>query len=194
MDSQGPILPGSRLTPQLCFSTSTLQDFLRLSRATIDDSIQQRLNSLATPSRRGFDPSSTSQFYSRHEAIDASACSEFTDKILFPSWNARAEVLQYCSQVAAGPDPEDPDAARRAEELRRDKGRVVDERLDPYSGRFFPTQTRTEKLSALLKLEENVEHIVRMRTWEVVKSKCAGSEVSGQQAFAAWQKKSKQQQ
>ncbi|KAG7146307.1 hypothetical protein HYQ46_004899 [Verticillium longisporum] len=43
--------PRPRLTPQFCFSSGTLRDFLRLSRAGIDDSIGQNLNALVTPSR-----------------------------------------------------------------------------------------------------------------------------------------------
>ncbi|KKA26394.1 hypothetical protein TD95_001372 [Thielaviopsis punctulata] len=190
MDPQQPAVSASQLTPQFCFSISTLQDFLRLSRATIDDCIQQRLNSLATPSRHGFDPSSTNQIYAPNSAtLDPALCAAFHERVLFPSWRARAEVLEYCAKVAASPDPDDPSAAARAEEMERNKKRVVDERLDPYSGRFFPTEARTERLASVLRLEQGVENIVRMRSWGVVRSKCAGAPFSGQEAYAEWEKK-----
>ncbi|KFX92103.1 hypothetical protein O988_07422, partial [Pseudogymnoascus sp. VKM F-3808] len=48
------------LTPQFCFSTAALRDFIRVSRSSIDDSITQNLNALATPAARGFDITSTS--------------------------------------------------------------------------------------------------------------------------------------
>lgn len=53
-----------------------------------------------------------------------------------------------------------------------DKERVVDERLDPYSGRFFPRESRTEVLARVVRNERMVENIVRERTWRIVKEKC----------------------
>lgn len=50
----------------------------------------------------------------------------------------------------------------------------MDERLDPYSGRFFPKEARTEELARVLGLEEGVERIVRERTWGVVRARCEG--------------------
>ena len=52
----------------------------------------------------------------------------------------------------------------------------MNERLDPYSGRFFPREARTERLAALLRNEEMVEGIVRERTWDGVKRRCEGIE------------------
>lgn len=96
------------LTPQFCFSTVFLRDFLRASRA-VDDTITQHLNALVTPSRAGFDPASTasrpqtsSYSYSSasHSAAPASSCQLFRDTVLFPSWQARDDVIRYCSGVA----------------------------------------------------------------------------------------------
>lgn len=47
----------------------------------------------------------------------------------------------------------------------------MDERLDPYSGRFFPTETRTQVLAGVVRNERGVEDIVRERTWEVIKDR-----------------------
>jgi len=49
---------------------------------------------------------------------------------------------------------------------------VVDERLDPYSGRFFHRESRTEVLAQVIRNERMVENIVRERSWRVVKERC----------------------
>lgn len=165
-------------------------DFLRLSRSSIDDSITQNLNALITPSRVGFDPSSTNQRSSRPSlrSIDPQACQNFRDKVLFPSWEARSEVINYCGMVATSPDTEDPDAELREIENQKDRERVVDERLDPYSGRFFPREARTEMLATLMRQERGVENIVRARTWEVVMQRCegGGSGTKWEDEMARW--------
>lgn len=143
-----------------------------------------------TPAKRGFDPSSTSQLGPRslQRPIDPQSCQGFKDKVLFPSWQARSDVLSYCALVATSPDPDDPDAAVREAELERDRERVVDERLDPYSARFFPRQPRTERLASVLRQEKGVENIVRSRTWEIVQERCAEPVQEWEQALAAWRK------
>jgi hypothetical protein len=73
---------------------------------------------------------------------------------------------------------------------RRGQERIVDERLDPYSGRFFPREARTEELARVLGQEEGVERIVRERTWAVVRARCEGEGVLGgeeyENEFARW--------
>ncbi|POR39013.1 Uncharacterized protein TPAR_00784 [Tolypocladium paradoxum] len=182
-------LPGQpSLSPQFCFSSGTLRDFLRLSRSSIDDSISQNLNALVTPSEAGFDPRSTSQRTptSPSRQINPQACQSFKDKVLFPAWQARAEVLSYCGLVATSPDPDDPEAAVREMENQRDRERVVDERLDPYSGRFFPREGRTQTLAMLVRLERGVETIVRSRTWDVVQERCAAPHQRWEDAVQRW--------
>lgn len=162
---------------------------MRLSRASIDDAITQNLNSLVTPSRAGFDPKSTSQRSPRAElrSIDPGACRGFKDNILFPSWEARAEVINYCGMVATSPDPDDPDASLREMEHQKDRERIVDERLDPYSGRFYPREARTEMLATLLRQERGVENIVRTRTWEIVQQRCgSGTSDKWEDALGGW--------
>ncbi|KEZ46769.1 hypothetical protein SAPIO_CDS0059 [Scedosporium apiospermum] len=179
-----------QLTPQLCFSSGTLRDFLRLSRSSLDDSISQQLNALVRPSRQGFDPQSTERLGPRSmtHTIEPQACASFKDKILFPTWQVRTEVLNYCAMVATSPDPDDPDTALREAESEKDRQRIVDERLDPYSGRFFPKEPRTEMLASLVRQERTVENIVRMRTWGIVQERCGESPSSWDAAFEAWSK------
>lgn len=167
---------------------SSNADFLRLSRGAIDDSITQNLNALITPARAGFDPSSTTQRAPRplSRQIDPASCRNFRDKVLFPAWHARSEVLSYCALVATSPDPDDPTAALREAELEKNRERVVDERLDPYSARFFPTDSRTEMLASVIRQERGVENIVRSKTWAIVKERCGDSFDEWDQALHNW--------
>lgn len=152
-----------------------IADFLRISRGAVDDSISQNLNALVTPAKSGFDPNSTSIQGHRGAVrqIDPRSCQAFKDQVLFPSWQARSDVLTYCAYVATSPDPDDPEVSLRAAETAESRERVVDERLDPYSGRYFPREPRTEKLALLLRQERSVEKIVRTRTWGLVQERCS---------------------
>ncbi|SPO04099.1 related to caffeine-induced death protein Cid2 [Cephalotrichum gorgonifer] len=181
-----------QLTPQLCFSSATLRDFLRLSRSSLDDSISQQLNALVRPAGQGFDPASTSQLGPRRlgHIIDSRSCAAFKEKILFPTWQARSDVLNYCAVVATSPDPDDPDTTLREAETERDRQRIVDERLDPYSGRFFPREPRTEILTNLIRQERAIENIVRRRTWATIQERCGEGTSEWEAAFHAWAKKS----
>ncbi|KAL8770062.1 MAG: hypothetical protein Q9209_004100 [Squamulea sp. 1 TL-2023] len=167
------------LTPQA--------DFLRLSRGTIDDSIIQNLNALVTPAREGFDPSSTAERQiqpTRRRPIEAEACQGFKDNVLFQSWQTRSDVLNYCAGVAL--DPTDPDLVSREAESAKDRERVVDERLDPYSGRFYPREVRTESLANLVRNERMVEGIIRARTWGLVTERCGDGGLRWEEALNRW--------
>ncbi|KAK5414707.1 hypothetical protein LTR06_004522 [Exophiala xenobiotica] len=190
--------PTPPLTPQLCFNTRVLCDFLRLSRASIDDSISTTLNALITPaSTSPFDPHSTSvrnptlPSSLTRQPIPSSTTRTFLDNVLFPSWQTRMGVIQYCTSVATSPDPEDPDVLEREVQNRRDAERVVDERLDPYSGRFFPKEARTEQLASILRNEVAVEGIVRNRTWGIVSDRCEGVGGNWQAEFDRWKDQSR---
>lgn len=170
-------------------------DFLRLSRSSIDDSITQNLNALLTPASSGFDPTiTTARTFRSDRRIPSEACESFKAQVLFPSWKARTDVLQYCASVAMSPDPDDPDLVARQLENEKDKQRVIDDRLDPYSSRFFPRESRTEELARVIRMEQGVERIVRARTWAVVEERCGDSLQSQDQwesAFRDWESQSK---
>ena len=170
----------------------TLPDFLRLSRSSLDDSISQQLNALVRPSRQGFDPTSTSQLGPRKldRTIEPGSCGAFKEHILFPTWQVRTDVLNYCAVVATSPDPDDPDSALRDAESEKARQRIVDERLDPYSGRFFPRDSRTEMLANIVRQERAIENIVRRRTWDTVQERCGeGTGGDWEAPFHAWEKK-----
>ncbi|KFY84037.1 hypothetical protein V500_09662 [Pseudogymnoascus sp. VKM F-4518 (FW-2643)] len=181
--------PHPALTPQFCFSTAALREFIRISRSSIDDSITQNLNALATPAARGFDITSTShRAPSGARTLDPSSCTTFKSQILFPGWKARSDVLQYCGSVAVAPDPDDPGLVARQLEEERGKARVINDRLDPYSSRFFPKESRTEELARVVRMESGVERIVRARTWEVVEERCGDSKGLGwEEALREWE-------
>ena len=170
---------------------SLVVDFLRISRGTIDDSITQNLNALLIPSQAGFDPRSTAERQVRPAntpRTDAQACDGFRDKVLFPSWQTRSDVLNYCAGVATSDDPEDPDIVLRQVESAKDIERVVDERLDPYSARFFPREPRTELLANTIRNERAVENIIRSRTWGLVRERCGDLGMGREEALNRWRK------
>ena len=153
----------------------------------IDDSIIQNLNALMTPSRIRWDPTSTAERQIRpvdHTPTDPRACQSFKDEVLFQSWQSRSDVLNYCAGVAL--DPSDPDLALKQVESAKERERVVDERLDPYSGRFFPREARTETLANLIRNERSIESIIRSRTWGLVAERCGHEGLDWEQALNKW--------
>ncbi|KAL8712322.1 MAG: hypothetical protein Q9220_003473 [cf. Caloplaca sp. 1 TL-2023] len=145
------------------------------------------LNALITPARAGFDPSSTAERQiqpTRKAPIDSEACQSFKEDVLFQSWQTRSDVLNYCAGVAL--DPEDPDLVLRQVESAKERERVVDERLDPYSGRFFPREARTESLANLIMNERGVEGIIRSRTWGLVNERCGDTAIGWEEALNRW--------
>lgn len=64
----------------------------------------------------------------------------------------------------------------------------MDERLDPYSGRVFPREKRTERLADVVRQERGVENIVRARSWGLVGERCAGNTRDWEDALNEWRK------
>ncbi|PYH99099.1 hypothetical protein BO71DRAFT_394673 [Aspergillus ellipticus CBS 707.79] len=207
--SQAWTTSAPKLNPQFCFNETLLRDFLRISRSTIDDSITQNLNALYTPARAGFDPSSTAIRQTDSAAgkqIDPTACQGFKENVLFPSWQVRSDVLNYCAGVATSADPEDPVHLLRQTESVKERERIVDERLDPYSAqsstqtnvsvvdeRLDPysaraqfNEARTESLANLVRTQRGVEEIIRARTWGMVSERCGGSSEGWEEALNTW--------
>jgi hypothetical protein len=95
-------------------------------------------------------------------------------------------VLDYCAAVATSPDPDDPDQVARQVEDTKAMERTVDERLDPYSARYFPKEARTESLAMLMRNERAVEKIIRSRTWGLIGERCGLTGETAEQAFETW--------
>jgi hypothetical protein len=151
----------------------------------------QNLNALITPGSQIFDPRITSSRQHpvpppARKVIDSPACNGFKEHILFPSWKVRSDILYYCAGVAASPDPDDPESLAREISNAKARERIVDERLDPYSGRYFPKEARTESLAKLIRNEQNIEQIIRSRTWGIISERCGSSGQTAQEAFDQW--------
>ena len=125
--------------------------------------------------------------------IPPSSCQDFKNRVLFPSWQTRSDVLNYCASVATSPDPDDPESVLRQVESERARERVVNERLDPYSGRFFPNEPRTETLAATVRQERSVENIIRARTWKLVGERCGEDFRDWNSALDDWRREREQQ-
>ena len=65
----------------------------------------------------------------------------------------------------------------------------MNERLDPYSARYFPRDTRTEALAALIRNERMVEGIIRQRTWGLIGERCENDGVDFEKAVDEWRRK-----
>jgi hypothetical protein len=169
-------------------------DFLRLSRSSIDDTINQNLNALSRPSETNPFTSTQPGLRQPTRRLPPATCADFQDRVLFPSWQTRSNVLNYCAGVATSPDPEDPDHLLRESESAKARERIVNERLDPYGARNLPLEGRTEALANLVRRERRVEEIVRKRTWDLVSERCPPSglpgEVSYEAALDAWRTRS----
>jgi hypothetical protein len=115
-------------------------------------------------------------------------CDQFKKRVLYPSWAVRSDVLDYCAGVATSPDPDDPESVLRQIEDAKARERTVDERLDPYSGRYVSREARTESLAMLMRNERAVEKIIRMRTWSLLGERCGLSHESAEEAFDEWRR------
>lgn len=93
--------------------------------------------------------------------------------------------------MATAPDPDDPDSVLRQIEDDKARERIVDERLDPYSGRYFPREARTESLAMLMRNERAVEKIIRSRTWSMIGERCGISNDTADVAFDNWRRSNK---
>lgn len=101
----------------------------------------------------------------------------------------RSDVLSYCASVATSPDPNDPVSILREVEDAKVRERIVDERLDPYSARYFPKELRTEQLANVIRNERMVESIIRNRSWSMVAERCGDEGRGFEDALNEWRKK-----
>lgn len=99
-------------------------------------------------------------------------------------------MLDYCAGVAGGKEDGD-------EGLGGGRGwerELVDERMDPYSGRVGREEEGEEGgrrgvLRGLVRNERGVEGIVRARTWGVVRGRCGddGADEDGVGGEGGWE-------
>ena len=147
-------------------------DFLRKSRQYSDDSIETQLNDLLSPRRLFSSPSPT--------VLEPPRCREFIRTRLFPAWQARDDVLAYCSNFAEKPLEESLASATPAVE--------VSERVDPYARRKKEVWEKHDELKRVIRQENGVEAVIRLRTWELVVRRCQLEGVVGswEKEMAQW--------
>jgi hypothetical protein len=177
-------------SPAICFNTVLLRgtfspsnpvlilDFLRKSRQYSDDSIETYLNSLL-PSRKLFStPTPT--------VLEPPHCADFIRTQLFPTWSSRDDLLTYCSALAEKPVEESSAPVTPVTP-------EVSERVDPYVRRKKEVWEKHDELKRVIRQENGVEAIIRMRTWEVVVRRCQLEGIVGKwdEEIAKWREKSR---
>lgn len=74
----------------------------------------------------------------------------------------------------------------RQAESERERQKVVNERLDPYSARNYVREGRTDKLAQIINQERGVENIVRARSWSLVGERCGFDVRDWEEALNDW--------
>lgn len=97
--------------------------------------------------------------------------------------------MSYCASVATSPDPDDPESLLRQVESQREREKLVNERLDPYSSRTYIREARTERLAQIIRQERGVENIVRARSWSLVSERCGFDVSDWAEALDEWRKR-----
>jgi hypothetical protein len=150
-------------------------DFLRKSRRHSDDSIETHLNSLLPPRKLFSTPTPT--------VLEPPHCADFIRTQLFPTWAARDDLLTYCSSLAERPVEESSAPVSPTVE--------ISERVDPYARRKKEVWEKHDELKRVIKQENGVEAVIRMRTWEVIIQRCQLQGMVGarEQEMAQWKEK-----
>lgn len=155
---QPPSLPIKFLTPEGCISSTKLRQFLRLSRATTDDTIRPHLNEL-----------------------NKQQCNEYFNSVIAPAWQQRQQVISYCqdySQQLRNQTQEDKEEITDPSLTPQELAEKFDLRTDPYA--FKTHQRKLEQQYAQCDLldnwtrnEQTVETIIREQTIGVLNDKCS---------------------
>ncbi|BFZ58463.1 hypothetical protein PYCC9005_005525 [Savitreella phatthalungensis] len=161
------------MAEELCEDITSLKDWLRLSRALVDDTITTNLNNLRLP--KPFDPLSTTasspnrrstatQTEQLDAPIDQTSCDRLVDAV-FANWAARSTLLAACSSRVH------PSPTTTATPIADAGGgdRWTRKRYDPYAGRATASPPI---LQTVVEGELATEEIVRDRTWSVIRNRC----------------------
>ncbi|KAG7895258.1 hypothetical protein KL908_001608 [Ogataea polymorpha] len=150
---------------QLCIESSrSLQDFLRLSRTLLDDTLRTRLNSITKHH----------EDYTRRSILPRrDSCQQFVDELLLPQWQARASRIKYCLRQADEmvKEVETQELAMDEEE----RNRLL--RIDPYALKDLTRSLREKRASAeqirnRYQNEIEVEEIIQERSHSLIKDVC----------------------
>ncbi|KTW30770.1 hypothetical protein T552_00482 [Pneumocystis carinii B80] len=156
---------GIPLNPSVCFDFSYIKNFLRFSRAQLDDNITFHLNSLSAER-----PFISETLKTKPVEIDLklqpdkNTCLSFIHQV-FNAWETRSSLISYCQAVAVKMDDSSTSNTSYISSS-------VDTRKDPYSGRMDIHETKKRMLQNILNTEERIEHVVRNHSWEHIVRRC----------------------
>lgn len=158
------IAPNALFQPQYCHDSGRIRAFLRLSRIATDDTIRQHLNE-----------------------IKQRDCESYLVKKIFPQWEARSELIDYCfkysknlrnstSQGKAVPKAVNLPSSN-VQENETSIEEQFDLRTDPYAYKSHQQQlesqfTHCDMIDNWVKNEQSVEQILRQETIKVFNDKC----------------------
>lgn len=142
------VVPTSLMTPDNCVSTSRVRAFLRLSRIATDDTIRQHLNE-----------------------INKKDCHTYYATKIVPQWEARAAIIQYCSDYGARLRQ-----STHIQSLEADPAQF-DLRTNPYAYREHQEKLQAEfdrcdDIDRWTRNESAVESIIQKQTTDVLNDKC----------------------
>lgn len=134
-------------TSENCHSNTRIRAFLRLSRLASDDTIKEHLNE-TTPEK----------------------CADFFSDQLLPHWQARAKLIQFCSDEAA--------ALRRNVKLEESTlSTNIDLTIDPYAvkdakQKLQERYSESEAIENWVNNEQSVETIIQKHSVDVLNQRC----------------------
>ena len=144
---------------------------------TADDLINTRLNALRVPNLP------TQQPRNGPDKISESACHDFVSNTLLRGWESRDRILSFCETVASQdtgainsqtlPATKSPYATTmNMANYDKPPSGIVDQRLDPYSGRTIVADTQVDVLRRVIRQERAIENVVRERSVRVIRDRC----------------------
>ncbi|KAG4302330.1 hypothetical protein PCANB_001523 [Pneumocystis canis] len=144
------------MNPNLCFDISYIKNFLRLSRAQLDDSITFHLNSLSIPKPFVSESIKVKPIRSNNSIQpDKKTCISFINQ-LFNVWEMRSSLIMYCETIA-----NDPNQSISLELQKNVSTPSFNSEIEKYN-----------KLRLILDQEKRIERVVRDHSWEQILKRC----------------------
>lgn len=168
-----------KVDTQVCLKDyKSLQSFLKLSRTTVDDNLNNHLNNILNHNETN--TSSIFKFSNfKNAAGKDSSCNELIYKLVYPEWQKRISVINYCQNVVSNSkidDFEDDPAVINFSNLStEEKNNLL--RIDPYTfkeieQKFNNKNFKLIELQNLYSNELQIESIVQNRSTERINDIC----------------------
>ncbi|KAG4306331.1 hypothetical protein PORY_000319 [Pneumocystis oryctolagi] len=151
-----------------------ITDFLRLSRAQLDDSIVFHLNSLSVP--KSFTPESIKMRSVHSNASlqpNTEACVTFIQK-LFSVWNTRSSLLMYCEAIADETNVPTSSYLQNSSSINQTQSQKTDNNI----------------IKRLIDQEKQIESVVRDHSWKQILKRCGFIQLNKthEEAMQEWTK------